>query len=191
LLDKYRQLFQARLFHYCLMSNHFHLLIQLPDPRRLSSLMAGLTLSYTHHYQRRFAFVGHLWQGRFKSFVVQRQGYWISCGRYIERNPVEAGLASEPWQYRWSSSAHYALGEANALVDDNPCILELSPDPVARQAQWRELLQSADDREDEIRCAEWAVGDPGFREQMAQRAGRPTRRKRGRPTKQSRGQNRT
>jgi putative transposase len=88
LLDKYRQQFAARVFHWVLMSNHFHLLLQLPDPRRLSAFMAGLTLSYVHHYRRRFGFVGHLWQGRYKAFVVQRHGYWVSCGRYIERNPI-------------------------------------------------------------------------------------------------------
>ena len=115
----------------------------------------------------------------------------MSFGRYIERNPVEAGLASDPWEYHWSSAAHYALGQDNTLVDDNPCILELASDGGTRQAHWRDILRSDDANEDDIRRAEWVLGDPVFREQMAERSGRPTGRKRGRPRKNSRGVMRT
>jgi putative transposase len=103
LLDRYRRRFAFRLYHYCLMSNHLHLLLQLDDPRRLSSLMAGLLLAYVRYGNRRHGFVGHLFQGRFKSPLVQREGYWLSCGRYIERNPLVAGLVRQPWDYPWSS----------------------------------------------------------------------------------------
>jgi putative transposase len=167
LLGRYRQRFALRLFHYCLMDNHFHLLVQLPDPRRLSACVAGLLRSYVHYYHRRYRYVGHLWQGRFKSPAVQREGYWLSCGRYIERNPVAAGLTAEPWQYRWSSAAYYALGRGDPLVDENPCYRELSPDPGRRQLLWREFLLADDVREAEVRRAEWALGDDGFRRQMA------------------------
>jgi|GEM_PF-5771725 len=74
------------------MSNHFHLLVHLTDPRHVSPLMAGLLRAYVHHCHRRHGFVGHRWQGRFKSPAVQCRQYLLSCGRYIERNPVEAGL---------------------------------------------------------------------------------------------------
>ena len=104
LLARYRQRYAFRLFHYCLMSNHFHLLLQLQSPRQLSTIVAGLLRAYVHHCHRRHQFVGHLWQGRFKSPVIQKDDYWLSCGRYIERNPVEAGLVVEPWQYPWSSA---------------------------------------------------------------------------------------
>ena len=67
LLDRYRQRFGFRLYHYCLMTNHLHFLVQLDEPRRLSSLMAGLLLAYVRYYNRRHGFVGHLVQGRFKS----------------------------------------------------------------------------------------------------------------------------
>ena len=73
LLGRYQQRFRFRLYHYCLMANHFHLLVQLQDPRHLSPLMAGLLRAYVHHCHRRHGFVGHLWQGRFKSPAIQRQ----------------------------------------------------------------------------------------------------------------------
>ena len=92
LVARYQQPFGLRLYHYCLMTNHFHLLLQLDDPRRLSALMAGLLRAYVHHCARRHGFVGHLWQGRFKSPAIQCSTYLLSCGRYIERNPVEADV---------------------------------------------------------------------------------------------------
>ena len=67
LLARYRQRFGFRLFHYCLLDNHFHLLLHLDDPRRLSALMAGLLLASVRYFNRRYGFVGHLWQGRFRS----------------------------------------------------------------------------------------------------------------------------
>jgi putative transposase len=72
LLHRYRSRFGLRLFHYCLMSNHFHLLLQMDDPRLLSRVMAGLAIAYGHHYHRRHNYVGHLWQGRFKSPAIER-----------------------------------------------------------------------------------------------------------------------
>ena len=86
LLARYRERFGFRLYHYCILANHFHLLLQPEDPRHLSRLMAGLLVAYARSLNRRHGFVGHLFQGRFKSPVVQREGYWLSCGRYIERN---------------------------------------------------------------------------------------------------------
>ena len=71
----------------------------------LSAMLAGLLRAYVHHCHRRNGFVGHRWQGRFQSPAVEEGAYLLSCGRSIERNPVEAGLVSEPWQYPWSSLA--------------------------------------------------------------------------------------
>src|SRR5690242_9653075 len=103
LLARYRDRFDLRLYHYCLMGNHFHVLVQLGEARRLSALMAGLLRSYTHHFHRRHGFVGRLWQGRFKAPAIEAEGYLLSCGRYVERNPAEARLVALPWEYGWSS----------------------------------------------------------------------------------------
>jgi REP element-mobilizing transposase RayT len=73
LLGRYRRRFEWRLFAYCLMSNHYHLLIQMRDPRDLSVMMAGLQLAYVHYYHRRRGFVGHLWQGRFWSPAIEME----------------------------------------------------------------------------------------------------------------------
>ena len=99
-LARYRQRFGFRLFHYALLTNHFHLLIQLDKPRRLASLMAGLLLAYVRYFNRKYGFVGHLWQGRFKSPIVQRQGHWLSCGRYIERTLWRRAIGDEDFRVR-------------------------------------------------------------------------------------------
>jgi putative transposase len=181
LLRRYHDRFSFRLYHYCLMSNHLHLLMQLDDPRRLSALMAGLLLAYARYFNRRYRFVGHLWQGRFKSPAVQREQYWLSCGRYIERNPLEAGLVKAPWDYPWSSCRYYALGQPNALLAEDPCFTELSPDPNRRQVLWREFLLGEDMRESVIRRQEWAIGDADFCRALAAVTGRPLPARRRRP----------
>jgi putative transposase len=181
LLARYRDRFALRLYHYCLLDNHFHLLVQLPQPRRLSALMAGLLRAYTHHAHRRHGFVGRLWQGRFKSPAIEAEGYLLSCGRYIERNPVEAGLVVLPWEYRWSSCRAYALGEADRLLATNPWYEALSPDQGRCQALWREFLLGSDAKEAEVRRSDWVVGSEAFRRRMRQAAGRPAPRQRGRP----------
>jgi putative transposase len=183
LVRRYRDRFRFRLFHYCLMTNHFHLLLQLPQPERLSVLMAGLLRAYVHHMHRRHRFVGHLWQGRFKSPMVQEEAYWLSCGRYIERNPLEAQMVTEPWHYRWSSAAAYALGREDPLVEENPWYRELSQEPERRQRLWQEFLHGDDPREEVIRRADWVAGDAAFQQRLALERGRPIRRRRGRPAK--------
>lgn len=180
LLARYRARFHLRLHHYCLMTNHFHLLVQIPDPRQLSALGAGLQRAYVHHLSRRHGFVGHLFQGRFKSVAVQREAYGLSCGRYIERNPLEAGMVAEPWEYPWSSAGYYALGKADALVDEATLYTELSPRPQRRHQLWREFLLGEDAKEEALRRAEWVVGDTAFSARLRQVQGRPVARRRGR-----------
>jgi putative transposase len=182
LLDRYRQRFPIRVLHYCLMSNHFHLLLQCAEPKQLSPFMAGLLRAYVHHHHRQHGFVGHLWQGRFKSPVVAVEEYFLSCARYIERNPLVAGLVTEPWQYRWSSCPAYALGTPNALLSYNVWYQGLGRDPDQRQQRWREFLLGDDPHEETVRAGDWVVGDEAFRRRMQRTGARPARR-RGRPRK--------
>jgi putative transposase len=181
LLGRYRQRFAVRIYHYCLMSNHFHLLVQLPDPERLSALVAGLLRAYVHYFNRRYAFVGHLWQGRFKSPAIEAEPYLLSCGRYIERNPLEAGLVAAPCDYAWSSCRAYVLGESNELLSANCWYESLGESAALRQRRWLEFLQGDDRAEPAIRGADWVVGEGCFRAESQQVGGRPLPRGRGRP----------
>src|SRR5262249_39677158 len=142
-------------YHYCLMSNHFHLLADCPSPVALSKWMAGVLRSYVHYANRRYGFVGHLFQGRFQSPVVGGEGYFLSCARYIERNPVRAGMVTEPWEYRWSSCRAYAVGEDNGLLSYNVWYQTLAASAGERPTRWRAFLLGDDPREEAIRRGDW------------------------------------
>src|SRR5439155_6771216 len=174
-------------YHYCLMSNHFHLLVDCAKPRDLSRGMAGLLRSYVHYFHRRHGFVGHLWQGRFKSAAVEGEDYVLSCGRYIERNPLTAGLACQPWDYRWSSCRAYALGASDVLLSYNVWYGTLATEAAVRQQRWRDFLLGEDAREEAIRRGDWIEGSESYQRRMQQMEARPTRRK-GRPRKPPPGQ---
>jgi putative transposase len=181
ILDRYRVRFGLRVYHYCLMTNHFHLVVQFPRAAGLSRVIAGLGVAYWHHYRRRHGLVGHLFQGRFKSPAVDGDQYLLSCGRYVERNPLAAGLCAAPWEYPWSSCRAYALGEANPLLSPNGWYQELSPEPARRQVLWRDFLTRGDPKEAIVRCGDWVIGDDAFRRELHQPKARPVPRSRGRP----------
>jgi putative transposase len=113
--------------------------------------------------------------------------YFLSCARYIERNPLEAGLLAEPWQYGWSSCRAYALGEADPLLCYNVWYQSLGSEPGVRQQRWREFLLGADPHEEVIRRGDWVLGNDGHRRRLQQCEARPARR-RGRPRKPPPGQ---
>jgi putative transposase len=183
LLHRYRDRFHLRIYHYCLMSNHFHLLPQLPDARRLSSFMAGILRSYVHFYHGHYGYVGHLFQGRFKSPVIEAERYLLTCGRYIERNPLKAGMVAEPWLYRWSSCRAYVLGEVDTLLSVKRWYEELSPKAEKRRRLWRAFVLGEDPNEEVVSQKDWAIGSARFRAGWEQEHSRPVARGRDQPRK--------
>ncbi len=102
----YRTKFGFRLLAYCLMTNHVHLAIRR-GPFPLSRVMAGLHSSYTQWFNRRHRRVGHLFQGRYKSFLVQEDRYLVALVRYIHLNPVRARIVQRAADYAWSSDRFF------------------------------------------------------------------------------------
>jgi putative transposase len=94
LLKKLKQENRITVFHYCLMSNHIHLVVWLNDKCNLSRFMKQVNLSYFYYYKRNYGYCGHFWQDRFKSNIVETDSYLLQCGKYIELNPVKAGIVS-------------------------------------------------------------------------------------------------
>ncbi len=94
ILSRYSQEYTLRIYHWVLMPNHYHLLLELDEPKKLSSIMAGVARSYVHYHHKTYKSSGHLWQDRFKSQPVEKERYLLACGRYIERNPVKAGMGA-------------------------------------------------------------------------------------------------
>ena len=129
------------LYHYCLMSNHFHFLLKVNLGHDLVTLMHRVQLSYACYFKKKYDFVGHVFQERFRSPRIAEDSYYLQCGRYIERNPVKAGLVKEATDYLFSSASFYGLGISNELVTPNIFYLEMEENAERRQQQYREFLK--------------------------------------------------
>lgn len=140
LLKKYLSLYPSFLYHYCLMSNHLHLLFKVIKADDLSKLMQGINLSYTLYYKKKYKFTGSLWQGRYKSMLIEKDEYLMECGRYIERNPVRAGIVKDPDEYEFSSFKFYSRGESSDILTEDILYKDLGFDIDQRQAKYREYI---------------------------------------------------
>ena len=131
-----------RLYGYCLMSNHFHLLLRTEPGISISRVFQSLTIAHTWRYHKRHRSVGHVWQGRFKSPAVEGDDHLWTVLRYIEANPLRAGMVTDPADYPWSSYPAHGLGRADPLLSKFPEWQELGVDESERQGRWRDKVVS-------------------------------------------------
>jgi putative transposase len=127
------------LYGYCLMRNHFHLLLR-PRETSISRIVQSLLVSHTQRYHKHYRSGGHVWQGRFKSPVIQTDEHLLTVLRYIEANPLRAKIVRRAEAFPWSSYLVHGLGEASELVDPLVLYDELSPYPKIRQRKWEEKV---------------------------------------------------
>lgn len=111
--------FACKIHHYCLMSNHFHFLIKIANAQSLPGFMHWLQLGYARYYKREKEYLGHVFQERYRSPWIPKESYYLQCGRYIERNPVKAGMVKAAENYRYSSARYYVNGVADKLITRN------------------------------------------------------------------------
>jgi putative transposase len=140
-------------YHYCLMPNHVHLMVQVAVGLNLPKFGHALFRGYSKWHQAQYGLTGHLWQGRFKSPRVDEESYFLELGRYIERNPVRAKLVADLAEYRWSSYCYYALGRPDNLVTTDPYYEDLGNSRALRQEQYRSYVAWShphDDKLDEV-----------------------------------------
>ena len=104
--------------------------------------MQGLQLAYWHYYKKRYKYVGHIFQGRYKSNIIENENYLFNAGLYIEGNPAEAGIVEDPVDYPWSSYPYYAAGKKDPLVDPSPLYEYFGANPEERQLKYVEFMQS-------------------------------------------------
>jgi putative transposase len=126
---------------YVLMTNHVHLLLTPAEPGAPSQLMQSLGRRYVQYVNRFYRRSGSLWEGRFKSSVVQAETYLLACMRYIELNPVRADMVADPGQYRWSSYRANGLGQADKRLTPHPLYLALAGDDDERRTAYRALFR--------------------------------------------------
>ena len=128
-----------KLYGYCLLNDHFHLLMR-PLQAPISRIMQSLLVSHTQRYHKHHRSGGHVWQGRFKSPVIQDDEHLLTVLRYIEANPLRAQIVDRAEDYRWSSYHVNALGVADDLVDPLSAFQELSPYAKVRRTKWAAVV---------------------------------------------------
>jgi putative transposase len=161
---------------YCLMTNHVHLLLTPQEADGCARLMKHLGQRYVQHVNRTYRRSGTLWEGRFRSCLVETERYLFVCGRYIELNPVRAAMVSHPREYRWSSYRANAEGARSDLIKPHDLYRTLGGGDQARRDAYRGLFQDQDMAAiKEIRLATnggFVLGGERFRSEVARMAGR-------------------
>jgi putative transposase len=172
---------------YVLMTNHIHVLGTAASREALSKAVQCLGRRYVGYFNYLYKRTGTLWEGRFRSCPVESERYFLVCHRYVEMNPVRAGMVGDPAAFQWSSYRHNAFGEPDDLVTPHSLYNELGPSEGRRRTAYRKLFGTPiDDRTlAAIRHAGtkgWALGGKEFVDKLEELSGRPAApRPRGRP----------
>lgn len=156
---------------YVLMTNHVHLLLTPEQPGSISKTMQSVGRRYVQYVNYTYSRTGTLWEGRFRATPLDTDGYLLICHRYIELNPVRAGLVSHPRHYRWSSYRSNAEGRPDSLILQHPVYRDLGRSEEARRAAYRALFKAAigEGTMAEIRESVnkgWALGTERFKAQI-------------------------
>jgi putative transposase len=181
LLSEYNLRFDAKIYHWAIMLSHYHLVLEFEYPEVISKFMAGLHRAYSHYYHKQYNAVGFLWQGRFKLQPIQKELYLKNCGRYVERNPVRAGMVKEASEYAYSSARFYCLGQEDGITQVSPDFEDFGKSAIERQAAYKEFLRAFDSKEEayfsniEIPC-----GDQDFLRRLVKTGGHYFPRRQGR-----------
>jgi putative transposase len=133
--------FHLEVHSYVLMTNHLHVIATPRCEGALTKVMHRLGTTYAGYFNRRYGRTGALFEGRFKSMVIDTERYWFTCMRYVELNPVRAGLVVEPVDYRWSSYRANALGIEDGVIVPHSLYMSLGESAACRQQSWRELCR--------------------------------------------------
>lgn len=141
LLKKYKKEFGYRLFAYALMPNHVHLLIQIGQKATISKIMQMLNTAYSKYFILKHQRVGHLFQGRFYSVLVDKDEYLFALTQYIHFNPVRANLVINPGEYRWSSCSCYFTEQGDSFVDTGDVLGLLGSDLKSQREIYKKLIR--------------------------------------------------
>ncbi|MBC7376562.1 MAG: transposase [Burkholderiaceae bacterium] len=190
LLENSRK-FDVAIHAYVLMGNHFHLLATPQTQDALPQMMQAVGRRYVRLFNDANARTGTLWEGRYKSTLIQTDRYLLACMAYIDLNPVRAGMVAEARDYAWSSHSHYIGLRNDKLVSPHPLFWELGNTPFAREAAYADLVRAGITAEQQKDLTGsvlrgWALGEPAFVAELQKQterrvtkvqAGRPLARK--------------
>lgn len=159
--------FDVAVHAYVLMGNHFHLLVTPKTDTGLPGMMQAVGRSYVRYFNDLHERSGTLWEGRYRSTLIQTDRYLLACMAYIDLNPVRAGLAAEAGDYPWSSYGHYGGLRSDRLVTPHSLYWTLGNTPFAREAAYAELVRAGvsvtqQDALTRSVLSGWALGEPDF-----------------------------
>lgn len=143
LLREWSILSATQVHAYVLMSNHVHLLLSVADAAALAKLMKAVAQRYSEYFNLRYRRSGSVWEGRYKSCPVQSERYLLVCQRYIELNPVRAGMVRFPGNYRWSSYRTNAEGRSDGIITPHSVFQRLGRSATERQQAYCGLFREA------------------------------------------------
>jgi putative transposase len=172
---------------YVLMSNHLHLLATPETAEGIPLMMQAVGRTYVRRFNQRHGRSGTLWEGRYKSTLVQAERYLLACMVYIDLNPVRAGLVTDPADYPWSSYHHYIGRRSDRLVTPHALYWEMGNTPFSRDAAYSELVRSGIGEDQQRALTDsalrgWALGEPDYVADLQKStARRLTRAQAGRP----------
>jgi putative transposase len=135
----------CQIYSYVLMTNHVHLLLSASKTENISKLSQSMGRCYVPYFNQKYGKSGTLWEGRFKANSIDSEHYLLSCYRYIELNPVRAGMVEKPEEYRWSSYRCNAYGEKDDLMTPHKLYLELGENNEQRLSAYRDLFKEVMD----------------------------------------------
>ncbi|MEA3241501.1 MAG: transposase [Pseudomonadota bacterium] len=171
-LKEYASVSNCAIHAYVLMTNHVHLLLTPAEDSSTGTLMKRLGQRYVQYINRTYSRTGSLWEGRFRSCIAQQENYLLICQRYIELNPVRAGMVEHTGDYRWSSYHANAHGEKMDLLTQHSIYLGLGHSEKERESAYRELFLEKLDAGliNEIRQStngNFALGNKRFKEEIS------------------------
>jgi putative transposase len=177
LIDEHARAQRVALHAYVLMSNHFHLLATPETEEGIPQMMQAVGRRYVRNYNLRHGRTGTLWEGRYKSTLIQAERYLLACMVYIDLNPVRAGMVADPADYPWSSHLHYIGRRSDKLITPHPLYWELGNTPFSRDEAYAVLVRAgiSQDAKQALTDATlhgWALGEPDYVADLQRRTGR-------------------
>jgi putative transposase len=167
LIDENARKFSVAIHAYVLMDNHFHLLVTPETAQALPQMMQAIGRRYVRYFNDSQGRSGTLWEGRYRSTVIQPESYLLACMAYIDLNPVRQGLVPQARDYPWSSHGHYAGLRVDKLVTPHPMFWSMGNTPFAREAAYAEMVHGGVAADRQVALTQsalngWALGDATF-----------------------------
>ena len=162
-LERMKKKYNFLFYAYCLMDNHVHLLIN-DNGNDISRLVKSINISYAHYFNRTYKRCGHLFQDRFRSELVDNDGYLLEVSRYIHNNPVRAGIVKEPREYGWSSYNIYSgrVKDEYGLIDKGGILCSFSSNRVKAVKEYLDYVNKEEDKHVNIMDIEESMPDDNY-----------------------------